>query len=308
MNNKHRIKTDLGKVVAIGGGHGLGRLLSALSFLEQNLTGIVTTTDDGGSTGRLRDEIGCIAWGDLRNCLSQLTSGNDLKNTLFEYRFKEAGSLSGHSLGNLMLLALDNMCTRPTDTLNLFRDFLNVKANIFPMSETPAHLCACDDKGCKILGEVNIDAAEALPVGIEIVPEVSAPAEVISAIKSADVIILGPGSFITSVLPPLLIPGIKEAIINSNASKLLVANMVPEDGPTGKIQLKEKINWMEGVVGKNLFDTIIWPESRLLRGPGNLNIIRANLKTSDHERLHDKVKLAEIIHEVSVNIQNTRHT
>jgi len=299
---KQKIKKDLGKIVALGGGHGLGRLLSALAFMEQNLTGIVTTTDDGGSTGRLRNETGCIAWGDLRNCLSQLATGKDLKNTLFNFRFDDHSSLNGHSLGNLMLLALDNLCVRPTDTINLFRDFLNVKAHIFPMSEEPAYLSACDSQGCKILGEVNIDAQDELPTLMEVVPDIVAPEGVINAITDADLIIMGPGSFLTSVIPPLLMPDIKHAIVNANSPRILIANMVPENGPTGKMRLCDKINWMENVVDKHIIDAIIWPESRELHGPGNLNIIKTDLKTSDHERLHDRIKLVNAIHKLVSNL------
>jgi len=304
--NKNSNLDVLGNVVAIGGGHGLGRLLSSLSFLEQRLTGIVTTTDNGGSTGRLRHETGCIAWGDLRNCLSQLTEGKDVKNMLFEYRFDEAGSLSGHSLGNLMLLALDNMCVRPTDTLNLFREFLGVKAQIFPMSEMPAHLSACNSDGCKIVGEVDIDAEQTLPSEIEITPKVSAPKEVINAINNADTIIMGPGSFLTSVIPPLLMPDIKQAIVQSQANKILVANMVSEDGPTGKMPLNKKMQWMEKVIGQSIVDTIIWPHSRALYGPGNLNIVLADLLSSDHERVHDKVKLVEVLYDVVGHLQHKK--
>jgi len=297
---------DLGKVVAIGGGHGLGRLLSSLSFIGEDLTGIVTTTDNGGSTGRLRNETGCIAWGDLRNCLSQLTAGKDIKNTLFEYRFEDAGSLSGHSLGNLMLLALDNMCVRPTDTLNLFREFLGVQANILPMSETPAHLSACNSEGCNIIGEVEIDAEDFLPSDIEITPNVSASNEVISAIKQADLVILGPGSFLTSVMPPLLMSDIKEAIIQSTATKILVANMVPEEGPTGKMPLYKKMQWMEAVIGANIVDAIIWPHSRALYGPGDLNVILADLKTDEHERVHNKTKLVNVIRDVVTHLRSAK--
>ena len=304
--NKNNNISDLGKVVAIGGGHGLGRLLSSLSFLEQDLTGIVTTTDNGGSTGRLRNETGCIAWGDLRNCLSQLTAGKDIKNTLFEYRFEDAGSLSGHSLGNLMLLALDNMCVRPTDTLNLFREFLGVRANILPMSETPAHLSACNSEGCKIIGEVEIDAEDFLPTNIEITPKISAPDEVISAIKQADLVILGPGSFLTSVMPPLLMSDIKEAIIQSAATKILVANMVPEEGPTGKMPLYKKMQWMETVVGANIVDAIIWPHSRALYGPGDLNVILADLVSDDHVRVHNKVKLVKTLSDVTTHLRRAK--
>ncbi len=290
---------DLGNVVAIGGGHGLGRLLSTLSFLDHQLTGIVATTDNGGSTGRLRKETGCIAWGDLRNCLSQLTTSQDIKNLLFEYRFDEAGSLSGHSLGNLMLLALDNLCVRPTDTLNLFREFLGVRTNILPMSETPTHLCAYSDDGTQVLGEVDIDAQKNIPKSMEISPKVSASQEVIDAITQADLIILGPGSILTSVMPPLLVPNIKQAIVNSSATKILVANMVSEDGPTGKIPLNKKMAWMAHVLGEDIVDVIIWPSSRPLLGAGDLNVIIADLASDEHERVHDKTKLSKVLHEVT---------
>jgi len=306
--NKNEQIEDLGKVVAIGGGHGLGRLLSALSFLEDNLTGIVTTTDNGGSTGRLRNETGCIAWGDLRNCLSQLTSGKNVQNTLFEYRFEDAGSLSGHSLGNLMLLALDNMSVRPTDTLNLFREFLGVKANILPMSETPTHLTACSSDGCQIMGEVNIDAEASLPTEISITPQVSAPDEVLTAIEEANLIILGPGSFLTSVMPPLLMPDIKKSIIQSSATKILIANMVPEEGPTGKMPLYKKMKWMETVIGTKMVDTIIWPHSRTLYGPGELNIVLSNLLSDEHDRVHDKEKLLNVIHEVTMYLSSEKNS
>jgi len=113
-------------VVAFGGGTGLGRLMSALSFLGDRLVGVVTTTDDGGSTGRLRSAAGCIAWGDLRHCFNQICTESTLSRLLFEYRFVDSGELSGHNLGNLMLLALDQLTARPLDAVNLVREFLGV--------------------------------------------------------------------------------------------------------------------------------------------------------------------------------------
>jgi len=282
-------------IVALGGGHGLGRLLSALSFVGQNLTGIVTTTDNGGSTGRLRQETGCIAWGDLRNCLSQLTEANDIKKLLFEYRFNDAGSLSGHSLGNLMLLALDNMCVRPIDTLTLFRQFLNVDCPILPMTENPVHLSAQLTSDTELQGEVEIDALKDLPQNITLTSNVDAPVEVIQAIKNADLILMGPGSFITSILPPLLIPAIKKSIEESSAPRILIANMVPENGPTGQLPLDEKIHWMEDVIGGNVVDSIIWPDSRPLNGGENLHVLLADLHDSSMDRIHNKEKLANII-------------
>ncbi len=282
---------NLKGVVAIGGGHGLGRLLSSLSFLEDKLYGIVATTDNGGSSGRLRNETGCIAWGDLRNCLSQLMPADDIKKLLFEYRFEDAGNLSGHSLGNLMLLALDGMCVRPLDTLNLFRDFLGVKSHILPMTETSAHLYACYDEG-HVWGEVDIDAHDQLPASIGITPRVGAPQEAVEAINHADLILLGPGSFITSVTAPLLVSEIKEALVRSTAKKIYIANMVAEEGPAGSMSLDKKLQWIHEVAGQDIIDAIIWPDSRELTAKSEKLINVVDLAFHAHERLHDQRKLA----------------
>jgi len=287
------------RVVAIGGGHGLGRLLASFDFLEDRLTGIVATTDNGGSTGRLREETGCIAWGDLRNCLSQLTKEKDLKSLLFDYRFQQdTGSLEGHSLGNIMLLALDEISARPMETLNVFREFFNIQSKIIPMTEEPAHLAACSSDGCEVFGEVNIDAQEIIPESLQIVPQVSATKEAVNAIEEADLILMGPGSFLTSVLPPLLIPELSQAINNSRAPKVLIANMVAEDGPTGNISLKEKLVWMERQIGVSIIDAIIWPKSRVLKGEAPESLMLADLLYGGHERLHDRDKLVKAVNTV----------
>ncbi len=294
-------------IVAIGGGHGLGRVLSAFSFLGSRLSAIVTTTDNGGSTGRLRDETGCIAWGDLRNCLSHLTKEKDLKSALFDYRFQgDVGSLSDHSLGNLMLLALDDMCIRPMDTLNLFRDLFDIQSKIIPMTETPAHLVACDEFGCHVMGEVNIDAQENVPTNLHIVPEVKATCEAVEAIRQADLILMGPGSFLTSVIPPLLIPCINQALKDSSVPKILIANMVAEEGPTGRICLQRKMDWMAKTLGCNMVDSIIWPESRKFIGQVPANLVSVDLLFDEHERLHDKAKLVKAVETVYSSLLNMR--
>jgi len=284
-------------VVAIGGGHGLGRLLSSLSFLEDRLYGIVATTDNGGSSGRLRNETGCIAWGDLRNCLSQLTPSGDIKKLLFEYRFEDAGNLSGHSLGNLMLLALDGMCVRPLDTLNLFREFLCVKSHILPMTETSAHIYACYDKG-HVWGEVGIDTHDQVPESLGLTPRVSAPQEAVDAINNAELILLGPGSFFTSLIAPLLVPEIRDAVIRSTAKKIYIANMVVEEGPAGLMSLDNTLKWIHKVTGPDIVDAVIWPSSRELIIKPEKKISIVDLTCQEHERLHHQVKLAIAIEDV----------
>ncbi|HFE38824.1 MAG TPA: hypothetical protein ENK06_10475 [Gammaproteobacteria bacterium] len=153
---------------------------------------------------------------------------------------------------------------------------------------------------------MNIDAQPSVPKSMKIVPEVSAPDEVLNAIYQADVVILGPGSFLTSVIPPLLVLDIKHAIIRSPAVKILIANMVPEDGPTGKMQLSQKMHWMESVVGANIVDAIVWPHSRALNGAGSLNVIVADLFCREHERVHDRDKLAKVIREVVTHLRELK--
>ena len=207
-------------VVAIGGGHGLGRVLSTLSFLESRLTCIVTTTDNGGSTGRLRASCDTISWGDIRYCLSKLSKDSSTKALLFEYRFDKLGDLSGHSLGNLMFCAVDSLCLRPTETVQVMREYLGIKANILPMSDTITHLESHCAEHCYV-GEVEVD--EHASQGIKklaLTPKVKPSEEVLHTIENADVLFLGPGSFYTSTLPSLLM----DAVINviNNNTKLRV--------------------------------------------------------------------------------------
>lgn len=209
---RNRTFADLDRVVALGGGHGLGRVMSSLSSLGSRLTGIVTTTDNGGSTGRIRRSEGGIAWGDMRNCLNQLITEPSVASTMFEYRFGGNGELSGHNLGNLMLKALDHLSVRPLEAINLIRNLLKVEASLIPMSEQPVDLMAIDSEGHEIHGEVNIDQLALPPQELMLTPSVSATREAVQAIAEADLILIGPGGFYTSLLPILLLPEIAQAL------------------------------------------------------------------------------------------------
>ena len=176
------------KIVAIGGGHGLGRMLAALADFGSNATGIITTTDNGGSTGRIRHCQGGIAWGDTRNCINQLITEPSISSMMFEYRFKGAGELDGHNLGNLMLTALDNLSVRPLDAINLIRNMLKVDVNIVPMSEHPSDLKALSKEGKWVTGETSVDEMEADLQRLDLDPEVPATKEGVQAIEQADLI------------------------------------------------------------------------------------------------------------------------
>ena len=249
------------RIAAIGGGHGLGRVMASLGFMGERLAGIVATTDDGGSTGRLREASGCIAWGDLRNCLNQLCSDSpNLARILFEYRFKESGELSGHNLGNLILLAMDQMCVRPLDAINLIRQMLQVGAQLIPMSEEPASLAAILE-GEQVVGETRIDALEKRPDKLMLLPEIQPTREAVAVIEEADMIILGPGSFMTSILPALLMKDFAQAVKNSSALKVFIGNISAEVSSFGEVSIAEKLAWMKDITGVYP-DVLLWPQER----------------------------------------------
>ena len=285
---------DFERVVAIGGGHGMGRVLSSLSFLGTRLTGIVTTTDNGGSTGRLRKSQECIAWGDLRNCLNQLVTEPSIGSRLFEYRFTGRGELAGHNLGNLMLLALDNLCVRPLDAIRLISDMLNIEPSLLPMSEHPTDLCAHTVCGDQILGEVSIDQLTTPPRALSLNPVVPATREAIDALHQADMIILGPGSFLTSIMPPLLLNEVAEAIRGSGAIVVFISNLVAENGPAGKLTLSHQHRWLEERIGQGRIDAILAPEGH---GAPELQhcLVLASLGEAALPHRHDRLKLRQAL-------------
>ena len=247
-------------VVAIGGGHGLGRVLSTLSFLGNQLTGIVATTDNGGSTGRLRKRSSSIAWGDLRNCLTQLVDDGSIGSQLFNYRFSENDDydeLDGHNLGNLLLYGLGEIQSRPLDSIKLVRRLLRVKTSVLPMSEQPTDLLAFYDKGqCKV-GELSVDKMASMPEKLMLAPLVKSLTNCTDAIVNADLIILGPGSFLTSIVPPLLVPDLQQALKNTKAHCVFVDNIVQELSPAGKLSLDEKLAWIKSNIGFLPIDSAI---------------------------------------------------
>ena len=282
------------RIAAIGGGHGLGRVMASLGFLGERLAGIVATTDDGGSTGRLREASGCIAWGDLRNCLNQLCSDSpNLARILFEYRFKNSGEISGHNLGNLILLAMDQMCVRPLDAVNLIRQMLQVDAQLIPMSEEPARLGAIVD-GKQVVGETTIDALTERPEKLMILPEIKPTREAISAIQEAEIIILGPGSFMTSILPALLIPEIAQSVRESSALKVFVGNIHAEISPVGKLEISTKLDWMEQMTGVYP-DILLWPAERGEPGPIKCDVQTRKLEDGFQSGAHSREELRDSI-------------
>ncbi|WP_286268949.1 gluconeogenesis factor YvcK family protein [Thalassotalea hakodatensis] len=291
------------KVVAIGGGHGLGRVLSCLSFLEKNLTGIVTTTDNGGSTGRLRKRSSSIAWGDLRNCLTQLVDEDSIGSQLFNFRFDGQDELGGHNLGNLILFGLGQIQSRPLDSIKLVRRLLRVKTPVLPMSETPTDLMAFYPEGRCRVGELSVDDMPVMPKSLMLAPLVKTLSSGRKALEEADLIILGPGSFLTSVVPPLLVRDIVNAINKSKAHCVFVENIVAEASPAGKATLDEKLTWLTDNIGCMPIDSVIAPEGVT---SSILPTINCQLASTTVAHYHDKEKLLNALQQcIDISAETT---
>jgi uncharacterized cofD-like protein len=303
-NPDEQLQSEQPHLLCIGGGHGLGRLLVALKDVEQYLTGIVATTDEGGSTGRLRAEAETIAWGDLRNCLSQLCSLDGIGQKLFEYRFQTQGDLDGHNLGNLVLFALDQLSVRPTDAIRVMRDMLNIKSHLYPMSDRPTTLMAKTfalpgGESNILVGELSIDDSDEEIDCMYLDPQVNAEPEVIARIKQADAIILSAGSFMTSIMPSLLVDNILTAINESSAPLILIVNIKEEELGGGiKLTFEKQLALLEKA-GVRKLDHILWPENReLLVGHFNQYPIKQVDMRPCERGLHNEEALKSAIFEL----------
>ena len=276
-------------IVAIGGGHGLGRVLSTLSFMGNKLTGIVTTTDNGGSTGKLRKRSSSIAWGDLRNCLTELVKSDSIANQLFNFRFDGSDELDGHNLGNLILYGLGEIQTRPLDSIKLVRRLLRVRTQVLPMSETPTDLIAFYPEGRFRVGELCVDEMPIMPKNLMLAPVVKSIEPCISAINKADLIILGPGSFLTSVIPPLLVRDISNAIAKRKGHCVFIDNLVLENSPAATLSINDKLAWIENNIGCLPIDSVISQQPNLQSD--KVSIICRDLAHDEVPHHHDKKKL-----------------
>ena len=286
---RNRTFADLDRVVALGGGHGLGRVMSSLSSVGSRLTGIVTTTDNGGSTGRIRRAEGGIAWGDMRNCLNQLIAEPSVASAMFEYRFGGNGELSGHNLGNLMLKALDHLSVRPLEAINLIRNLLKVDALLIPMSEVPVDLMAVDSEGHEVYGEVNIDQLKQPPAELLLSPNVPATREAVQAIAEADLILIGPGSFYTSLMPILLLSDIAQALRRSPAPMIYIGNLGREVSlPAAELEVTDKLGLMERAIGKRVIDAVVIGPDTAIHGLEDRAVVVQPLAADDVPYRHDR--------------------
>ena len=253
------------KIVAIGGGTGLSTLLRGLKPYSANITAIVTVADDGGSSGRLRREIGVLPPGDIRNCLAALAAEEKLLTELFQYRFRAGDGLTGHSFGNLFLTAMSDITGDLEQAIAASSDVLAVQGQVLPATLSDVRLWADLADGRRIEGESNITKAEGSIIKIGCTPA-NPPAlpRVLQAIQEADYIIIGPGSLYTSVIPNFLVPEIAEAIAarckggeNPPVPCIYVCNIMTQPGETQGYTVSDHIRAIDAVCGQRLFSAVL---------------------------------------------------
>lgn len=247
------------KIVAIGGGTGLSMLLKGIKNLTNNITAVVTVGDDGGSSGRLRSELGILPPGDIRNCIAALAKDEDLVTKLFQYRFKTGEGLEGHSFGNLFLSALIAITGDMVRAVKESSNVLSIRGVVLPSTLDDMKLVAEMEDGRIIHGESNIPEAHGRIKRLYTDPvKCNALPEVIRAIREADIIILGPGSLYTSVIPNLLIDEISHEVALAKAKKVYVCNIMTQPGETDGYAVSDHIKALFAHAGsKEIIDTVI---------------------------------------------------
>ncbi len=246
------------KIVAIGGGTGLSTILKGLKTITNNLTAVVTVGDDGGSSGRLRDEFGVLPPGDIRNCIAALGNEDSSINELFQYRFKKGTGLEGHSFGNLFLSVLCEITGDMFGAVKESSKVLAIRGRVLPSTLDDMRLSAELEDGRIIQGESNIPEAGGKIKRLFCEPESpKALKEVIDAIKDADIILMGPGSLYTSVMPNLLIDEIAKTISKSKAHKAYICNVMTQPGETDNYTVSDHVKAiLKHAKYENIIDTV----------------------------------------------------
>ncbi len=254
-------KRKLGRgpaVTVMGGGHGLSVLLRGIKSATSNVTAVVTVADDGGSSGRLREDLGIIPPGDLRNCLVALADTEPLMEKLFQYRFEGKGALAGHSFGNLFLAAMNEVTGDMETALQKSSKVLAVKGSVLPASKEHVRLDAIMTDGTVVEGESHIPEAHKKIRRVKLFPEKVQPVEsALEALKNADAIILGPGSLYTSVMPNLLVDGMAEALRKSKALKIYICNVMTQPGETDGYTASMHVKAILDHAGKGAIDFVL---------------------------------------------------
>lgn len=246
------------KIVVIGGGTGLSTLLRGLKEYSSNITAIVTVADDGGSSGRLRREIGVLPPGDIRNCLAALADEEELLTELFQYRFKAGDGLVGHSFGNLFLTVMSEITGDLEQAATASSKVLAISGKVLPSTLSDVSLWAEMEDGRIIEGESNIPEAKGKIINIGCIPaDPPALPAAVKAIQDADYIIIGPGSLYTSIIPNLLVPEIRNAIAKADVPRIYVCNIMTQPGETEGYSVADHVREIDRVGKGKLFDAVL---------------------------------------------------
>src|SRR5688572_6180999 len=305
------------RISAIGGGHGLATLLRGLKTHTANITAIVTVADDGGSSGRLRESLGILPPGDIRNCLAALSNDEDRLTQLFQYRFSGAPELEGHSFGNLFITALADITGSFESAIVESGRVLSVNGQVLPSTLNDVKLVASMElphsiNQVRVEGESNIPAMSGRVRRVWLEPD-DAPAfpPVIKELLSSDIIVVGPGSLYTSILPNLLVNDLLSSIQSSRAVKIYVCNIATQSGETDSFTCYDHIRALQDHVGEDLFDVILCNDnyngvlavdSRFVIADEKVladsRTYTADLIEDAHPWRHDSKKLAQIIMDI----------
>jgi uncharacterized cofD-like protein len=300
----------------IGGGTGLSVLLKGLKQYTSRITAMVTVSDDGGSSGRLRSELGVLPPGDIRNCLVALAETETLMNKVFQHRFLQGGSLQGHNLGNLLLVAMTEITGDFILAIREVSKVLAVRGKVLPATLEPVILGGIMADGNQVIGETAIRDYPASINEVYLIPECGPLPETLQAINEADAIIIGPGSLYTSIIPNLLVKGVIEAIADSKAPKFYISNIMTEEGETDNFTAADHLRVIQKHTGKQIIDYAVVnsgkiDEERLRRyieekavpvrsssdeiAKMGINIIERDLVSDTEVAWHDADKLAWVI-------------
>lgn len=282
-------------IVALGGGSGLSTLLRGLKVYNNNITAIVNVADDGGSSGKLRNELGVLPPGDIRNCLVALSEEESLMSRLFQYRFPSKGSLSGHSFGNLFLTAMSAISGGFDNAISRSAEVLAIRGRVLPVTLASVSLRAELENGKKLSGECNVSKTKEKIKKIELFPynPLAAP-NVLETIKKADIIIFGPGSLYTSIIVNFLVDGVVDTIKDSNAYKIYICNIMTQPGETEGYTLSEHIEAIEQHSYKGIIDCVLANKGKVPE-----NLLKRYKKHGAHQVVLDKVKVKTVKSDLS---------
>jgi len=246
------------KIVAVGGGSGLSVLLHGLKEFSNNITAIVTVADDGGSSGRIREEFGILPPGDIRNCLVALADAEPLMRDLFQFRFDKGTALEGHSFGNLFIAAMTNLTGDFEVAVKESSKILAIRGRVIPSTLEKVRLVAEFTDGSQVEGEAKIPKKNAPIKNVYLKPTGSQPTkDAVQAIEEADIIVLGPGSLYTSIIPNLLVKGIADAIVVSRVPKVYICNVMTQPGETDGFTAYDHVKALISHANKDIINTCV---------------------------------------------------